>query len=63
MTHYDHLIIGGGMAADAAAHGIREQDEDAAFQRMDRHVAGYRDIATGAAPMPSAAKKVEAGTS
>ena len=26
MTHYDHLIIGGGMAADAAAHGIREQD-------------------------------------
>lgn len=35
---------------------IREQDEDAAFQRMDRHVAGYRDIATGAAPMPPAAK-------
>jgi DNA-binding FadR family transcriptional regulator len=36
---------------------IREQDEDAAFQRMDRHVSGYRDIATGAAPMPSRAAK------
>jgi len=31
MTHYDHLIIGGGMAADAAAHGIREQDQDASI--------------------------------
>ncbi len=26
MAHYDYLIIGGGMAADAAAHGIREAD-------------------------------------
>lgn len=24
---------------------IEEQDEDAAFKRMERHVAGYRDIA------------------
>jgi NADPH-dependent 2,4-dienoyl-CoA reductase/sulfur reductase-like enzyme len=24
MTHYNYLIIGGGMSADAAAHGIRE---------------------------------------
>ncbi|MBU2075229.1 MAG: NAD(P)/FAD-dependent oxidoreductase [Actinobacteria bacterium] len=31
MTHYDHLIIGGGMAADAAAHGIREQDPTASI--------------------------------
>ncbi len=29
MTRYDHLIVGGGMSADAAAHGIREQDPDA----------------------------------
>lgn len=34
---------------------IRDQDEDAAFQRMDRHVSGYRDIATGAVPMPARA--------
>jgi len=26
MAHYQYLIIGGGMAADAAAQGIREQD-------------------------------------
>ena len=26
MPRYDYLIIGGGMAADAAAHGIRERD-------------------------------------
>ncbi|MDN6593523.1 FAD-dependent oxidoreductase, partial [Acidipropionibacterium jensenii] len=28
MTHYDYLIVGGGMAADAAARGIRELDEE-----------------------------------
>jgi 3-phenylpropionate/trans-cinnamate dioxygenase ferredoxin reductase subunit len=28
MTHYNYLIIGGGMAADAAAHGIREVDSN-----------------------------------
>lgn len=26
MTHFRYLIVGGGMAADAAAHGIRERD-------------------------------------
>ena len=26
MTRYDYLIVGGGMTADAAAHGIREHD-------------------------------------
>ena len=26
MTRYDYLIVGGGMTADAAAHGIRAQD-------------------------------------
>ena len=36
---------------------IRDQDENAAFQRMDRHVSEYRDIAIGAAPMPSSAPK------
>ncbi|MBW7935417.1 MAG: FAD-dependent oxidoreductase [Gemmatimonadaceae bacterium] len=29
MTHYQHLLIGGGMTADAAAHGIREVDANA----------------------------------
>ena len=28
MTHYPYLIIGGGMAADAAIRGIRELDAD-----------------------------------
>jgi NADPH-dependent 2,4-dienoyl-CoA reductase/sulfur reductase-like enzyme len=28
MSHYDYLIVGGGMAADAAARGIREVDPD-----------------------------------
>lgn len=27
MTTYDYLIVGGGMAADSAAHGIRDRDE------------------------------------
>jgi DNA-binding FadR family transcriptional regulator len=31
---------------------IRERNGDAAFQRMDRHVSGYRDIATGIVPKP-----------
>jgi len=31
MTHYDYLIIGGGMTADAAAKGIREVDPDGAI--------------------------------
>ena len=26
-SHYKYLIVGGGMAADAAAHGIRERDK------------------------------------
>ena len=28
MIHFRYLIVGGGMAADAAAHGIRERDAD-----------------------------------
>ena len=28
MNHFRYLIVGGGMAADAAAHGIRERDAD-----------------------------------
>jgi 3-phenylpropionate/trans-cinnamate dioxygenase ferredoxin reductase component len=28
MARYDYLIVGGGMAADAAAHGIRQEDRD-----------------------------------
>ena len=26
MARYDYLIVGGGMSADAAAHGIRQED-------------------------------------
>ena len=39
MTHYKHLIIGGGMTAAAAVEGIRESDPDGAIgadQRRDR---------------------------
>jgi DNA-binding FadR family transcriptional regulator len=39
-------------AHTAILKAIREQDEDAAFKRMDRHVSEYRDIATGVAPPP-----------
>ncbi|MDN5636268.1 MAG: NAD(P)/FAD-dependent oxidoreductase, partial [Brevibacterium sp.] len=28
MTHFQYMIVGGGMAADAAANGIRELDAD-----------------------------------
>lgn len=31
MPHYQYLIIGGGMTADAAAHGIRETDASASL--------------------------------
>lgn len=31
MTHFQYLIVGGGMAADAAAHGIRERDPEGAI--------------------------------
>jgi NADPH-dependent 2,4-dienoyl-CoA reductase/sulfur reductase-like enzyme len=31
MPHYPYLIIGGGMAADAAVRGIRELDPDRAI--------------------------------
>jgi NADPH-dependent 2,4-dienoyl-CoA reductase/sulfur reductase-like enzyme len=31
MTRFRYLIVGGGMAADAAAHGIRERDADGAI--------------------------------
>ena len=31
MAHYPYLIVGGGMTADAAAHGIRELDADRAI--------------------------------
>ena len=33
-------------AHTAIVKAIREQDAEAAFKRMDRHVSGYRDIAT-----------------
>ncbi|MBB5832625.1 NAD(P)/FAD-dependent oxidoreductase [Brachybacterium aquaticum] len=41
---YDHVIIGGGIAADAAARAIREEDEDAtiAILSADPHGPVYR---------------------
>ena len=39
-------------AHTAIMQAIRAQDGDAAFQRMDRHVSGYRDVATGVKPTP-----------
>jgi len=63
MTHpqdsYDHVIIGGGIAADAAARAIRETDEDAsiAILSADPHAPVYRpalskDLWTGEDPDP-----------
>jgi 3-phenylpropionate/trans-cinnamate dioxygenase ferredoxin reductase component len=39
MARYDYLIVGGGMTADAAAHGIREQDAKGSIGIVgsDRH--------------------------
>ena len=31
MPHYTYLIIGGGMSADAAVHGIRQRDAHGAI--------------------------------
>lgn len=58
---YQHVTTPELRAIAVKAHtvilkAIREQDEAAAFKRMDRHVSGYRDIATGVVPMPAAAK-------
>ena len=63
MTHpkdsYDHVLIGGGIAADAAARAIREADEDAsiAILSADPHAPVYRpalskDLWTGEDPDP-----------
>ncbi len=51
MTHYDHLIIGGGMAADAAAHGIRERDEHAGIGILSEEP-------TAPFPRPALSKKL-----
>ena len=42
--HYDHVIIGGGIAADRAARAIREADPDAtiAILSADPHAPVYR---------------------
>ena len=31
MKHHKYLIVGGGMTADSAAHGIRKIDQDGAI--------------------------------
>jgi GntR family transcriptional regulator, transcriptional repressor for pyruvate dehydrogenase complex len=48
---YQHVTTPELRALAVKAHtvilkAIRDRDEDAAFKRMDRHVSGYRDIAT-----------------
>lgn len=48
---YQHVTTPELRAGAVKAHtvilkAIREQDEDAAFKRMERHVSAYRDIAT-----------------
>ena len=47
---YQHVTTPDLRASVVKAHAailkaIREQDEDAAFKRMERHVTAYRDIA------------------
>jgi GntR family transcriptional repressor for pyruvate dehydrogenase complex len=54
---YQHVTTPALRAVVVKAHtailkAIREQDEDAAFKRMDRHVSEYRDIATGVVQPP-----------
>lgn len=48
-------------AHTAILKAIREQDEEAAFKRMDRHVSGYRDIATQRDPVAMPAEAARAG--
>ena len=39
MKHHKYLIVGGGMAADSAIHGIRQIDQDGAIAMIceERH--------------------------
>ena len=51
---YQHVTTAELRAAAVKAHtvilkAIAEQDGGAAFRRMERHVSGYRDVATNAA--------------
>lgn len=41
MKHHKYLIVGGGMTADSAAHGIRKIDQDGAIAMIceERHKA------------------------
>ncbi|MCW2801351.1 MAG: FAD-dependent oxidoreductase [Aeromicrobium sp.] len=48
---YDYLIIGGGMAADAAAHGIRERDADGSIGILGEE-------STAPFPRPALSKKL-----
>lgn len=49
--HYDYLIIGGGMTADAAAHGIREKDADGTIGILGEE-------STAPFPRPALSKKL-----
>jgi 3-phenylpropionate/trans-cinnamate dioxygenase ferredoxin reductase subunit len=52
MSHdYDYLIIGGGMVADAAAHGIRENDPDGTIGILGEE-------STAPFPRPALSKKL-----
>ena len=41
MAHYDHLMIGGGMTADAAVHGIRDVDPTGSGHIAGLNMAGH----------------------
>ena len=50
MKHHKYLIVGGGMTADSAAHGIRKIDQDGAIAMIceERHKAYDRPPLTKA---------------
>lgn len=59
---YQHVTTPDLRAAAVKAHtvilkAIREQDEDAAFKRMDRHVSAYRDVAIRRGEVRQAGRK------
>jgi hypothetical protein len=57
LTHYPYLILGGGMAADAAVRGIRELDAE----RPIGLIGAEPSRASGAAPRRPASSSISGG--
>ena len=48
MTHYKYLLIGGGMAADAAVRGIRKIDPDGSIGLIGEEIDPPGPLVNGA---------------